>query len=174
MFIHDKPWSHSDAFKYSEVGTECSHLKLIDKQDVIQAFAVTYKEISIGSEKPLWPEDICRLKGSCGFFCVRSGLAVFFECSINRCFVRCVGSEVLPAAYGVLHLRPHPAHEDQPMVRTSEIKTKADTHLTLTGHQKYYTYNLKMTFFFLLLTTVKGFPKQICRRLWVFHRSEVV
>lgn len=49
--------------------------------------------------------------------CIHSGPAVFSECSINWCSVRCVGPEVLPAAHCVLHLRSHPSHEDQPMVR---------------------------------------------------------
>jgi len=49
-------------------------------------------------------------------FCIHSGPAVFPECSINRCSVRCVGPEVLPAAHCILHLCSHSSHEDQPMV----------------------------------------------------------
>lgn len=73
--------------------------------------------------------------------CIRSGPAVFSECSSNRCSIRCVGPEILPAAHCVLHLRSHPSHEDQPMVRLlhEDQCRQANTptiDFTLTAHKK--------------------------------------
>lgn len=44
------------------------------------------------------------------------GLAVIYECPTDRCLVRCMGQKVLLAVNSVLHLCPHPADEDKPMV----------------------------------------------------------
>lgn len=44
------------------------------------------------------------------------GLAVFYECPTDWCLVGCMGQEVLLIVDGVLHLCPHPADEDKPMV----------------------------------------------------------
>ena len=46
-----------------------------------------------------------------------SGLPVVSVGSSDWCSVGHLGQEVLPPHDGVLHLRPHPLHEDQPMVR---------------------------------------------------------
>lgn len=46
------------------------------------------------------------------------GYFVVPECASDWCAIRCMGQEVLPAANSLFHLRPHPPHEDQPMVRT--------------------------------------------------------
>lgn len=44
------------------------------------------------------------------------GIAVFYECPTDWCLVGCMGQEVLLAVDSVLHLCPHPANEDKPMV----------------------------------------------------------
>lgn len=48
--------------------------------------------------------------------CVLSGLPVVSLSSTDRCSVRYLGEEVLPPPDRLLHLCPHPVHEDQPMV----------------------------------------------------------
>lgn len=52
-----------------------------------------------------------------GFLCSCSGLPVVSVGSSDWCTVRYLGQKVLPPYDGLLHLRPHPLHEDQPMVK---------------------------------------------------------
>lgn len=51
------------------------------------------------------------------YFSVRLGFPVISVGSSDWCSVRHLGQEVLPPHDSVLYLRPHPLHEDQPLVR---------------------------------------------------------
>lgn len=52
-----------------------------------------------------------------------SGLPVVSVGTSDWCAVRHLGQEVLPPHDGLLHLRPHPFHEDQPVVSHSVCLT---------------------------------------------------
>lgn len=45
------------------------------------------------------------------------GPAVIHVCSSDWCVVGCVGEAVLPVGHCLLHLRPDPTDEAQPLVR---------------------------------------------------------
>jgi len=48
--------------------------------------------------------------------CIFSGSFVFPECTINRCAVGCVGTQVLSPDHCIFHLCTHPSYDYQHMV----------------------------------------------------------
>lgn len=61
----------------------------------------------------------CLSDGSPSRFLLPPGPSVVPQRSSDRSAVRRLGTQVLPAANGLLHVRAHPADEDQPVVRAA-------------------------------------------------------